>query len=91
MTEPEVPFNFNLSSGVTTGLDGKLWPVIEMEIQLTKFTFALPVEACEKLAKIGPSFFTQAAAIARRSQLGLIIPQNGNTPTDVKKLREPGQ
>ena len=75
VTIPPVTVN----AGIAPGPDGKAWPVINIQHGLAVFALVVSPDQAAELAEQIPHLLTEAAAAARRANLGLILPgQAGN-------------
>jgi len=88
-TEHQIQLRFNAQP--TPGPDGKAWVGIVFASGPLIADVRVPDEMADALADTIPAIIHEAAANARRANLGLIIPGNGNIPKiDLSKMRDPG-
>lgn len=81
MTEPQqatIP-PVQVNGGVAAGPDGKAWATLHIQHGLIAFAVMVTPDMAVQLAEQIPAILTEAAAAARRANLGLILPgQPGN-------------
>ena len=88
-TEHQIQLHFNAHP--TPGPDGKMWVGIVFASGPVIAEVRIQDEMADAVAEAIPGIIRDAAANARRANLGLIIPGNGNmTKIDLSKMRDPG-
>jgi hypothetical protein len=68
-----------VNGGIAPGPDGKAWTAINIQHGLVVFGLVITPDVALQLAEQIPAILLEAAAAARRANLGLILPgQTGN-------------